>query len=545
MADAQSRRLIHPNTRDKMTSTASLWATYELSFAGPAGGNPFADVTLSAVFAQGERQVAVTGFYDGEGRYLVRFLPDTTGPWSWSTRSNAPALDKQSGTLDVGAAEPGHHGPVRVDRRHHFRYADGTRYINIGTTAYVWNLQGDALEEETLATLAKAPFTKIRMCVFPKHYRYNENEPDRYPYELLAKGKSKWDGRFGVTDHGWQFDFSRFNPDYFRHLEKRINQLAAIGVEADLIIFHPYDRWGFSKLTPAQDDAYLRYLTARLSALPNVWWSMANEYDLMPQKSLADWDRFIGIVANNDPYGHLLSVHNCFKFYDHTDPRISHASIQRSAASNSALWREKFGKPVSIDECCYEGDIGELWGNITAQKMVRRFWDGTVNGGYVTHGETYYNDSETLWWAKGGKLTGESVARIAFLRRIMEEGPDEGLDPVKSTGAYRLAMVGGHDNVVVQQLFVPPAGEESWSRVQAWWATAGQPHKYYLSYLGENQAREFAVVVPPDEKYDAMLIDTWEMTETPVGQGVVRGDVLAIPAKPYQAVLLRRAEGDR
>ena len=87
---------------------------------------------------------------------------------------------------------------------------------------------------------------------------------------------------------------------------------------------------------------------------------------------------------------------------------------------------------MSIDECCYEGDIAEDWGNISGQKMVHRFWKGMVNGGYVTHGETYYNDTETIWWAKGGKLIGESVARIAFLRRILEEGPDEGLDPVKS-----------------------------------------------------------------------------------------------------------------
>ena len=91
-----------------MTSTASLWATYEMSFAGPDGGNPFRDVTFGAVFAQGERRVRVNGFYDGGGRYVVRFLPDATGQWSWSTVSNAPALDGQSGTVDVGPATPGH-----------------------------------------------------------------------------------------------------------------------------------------------------------------------------------------------------------------------------------------------------------------------------------------------------------------------------------------------------------------------------------------------------------------------------------------------------
>lgn len=526
-----------------MTSTASLWATYELSFDGPSGGNPFIDVALTAVFAQGERQVRVTGFYDGGGRYVVRYLPDATGQWSWTTRSNVAALDGKSGTVEVGPAKAGHHGPVRVDRRHHFRYADGTRYINIGTTAYVWNLQGVALEEETLRTLANAPFTKIRMCVFPKHYRYNENEPDRYPFKLLAKGKSEWDGSFAGSDkYGWKFDFAQFEPEYFRHLEMRINQLALIGIEADLIVFHPYDRWGFSKMSPAEDDRYLRYLTARLSALPNVWWSMANEYDLMQSKSLADWNRFIGIVHDSDPCGHLLSVHNCFKFYDHTDARITHASIQRSAAATSALWREKYGKPVSIDECCYEGDIGELWGNITPQKMVRRFWDGVVNGGYVTHGETYYSDSETLWWAKGGNLKGESVARIAFLRKVMEQGPDEGLDPMKSTGAYRIQMAGGLDNVVLQHLFTAPAGEETWPRVQAWWPTAGQPHRYYLSYMGENQASEYSVAVPPDETYSATLIDTWEMTETPLAAKVNRGDVLHFAPKPYLALLFRRVD---
>lgn len=521
---------------------ASLWATYELTLSGPSGGNPFQDIDLRAIFRQGDRQVKVTGFYDGDGSYKIRLLPDTIGAWTYQTTSNSPALDGITGSVDVGPAQPNHHGPVRVSERHHFRYADGTRYINLGTTAYVWNLQGDALEEETLATLAEAPFTKIRMCVFPKHYRYNENEPDRYPFPLLKQGTSAWNGSFR-DDTGWEFDFARFEPDYFRHLEKRINQLAEIGVEADLIIFHPYDRWGFSRMSPAQDDQYLKYLTARLSALPNVWWSMANEYDLMPSKSLADWDRFIGVVANNDPYGHLLSVHNCFAFYDHADPRITHSSIQRPDPARSALWRQQYGKPVSIDECCYEGDIAESWGNISGQELVHRFWDGAVNGGYVTHGETLRNPTDTLWWAKGGKLVGDSVSRIAFLRKILEQAPDAGLDPMPHTGSYRVMLGGGMDKIVMQQLFTPAPGEESWLRVQAQFATGGQPHQYYLTYFGQNQPSEVPAAVPPGESYSATLIDTWDMTETPLAASIERGDLLHFPAKPYQALLLRRIDG--
>ncbi len=523
----------------RTSGDASLWGTFEIAMEGPSTGNPYVEVDLSVVFRQGEREIRAMGFYDGDGVYKARLLPDAVGLWSFVTSSTAKALDGIKGTFTVGPAKPGHHGPVRVANTHHFRYADGTRYIAIGTTAYVWNLQGDATEAETLKTLAGAPFTKIRMCVFPKHYRYNQNEPQGYPFALVTKGASSWPAT--IEDSGWAFDFDRIEPAYFRHLEQRINDLAALGIEADLIVLHPYDRWGFSEMSAAQDDRYLSYLVARLAALPNVWWSMANEYDFMQNKSQADWERMIDLVSDTDPHGHLLSIHNGFAPFDYTHPKITHVSIQRSYTERCLDWRETFGKPVSVDECQYEGDIAEGWGNISGRELVHRFWKGTVGGGYVTHGETFYNDSETLWWAKGGKLVGESVARIAFLRRILEEGPDEGLDPIKSSSPYRTFKAGGIDKVTLAQLIEPAPGEESWSRASMQYATAGQEHSYYLSYFGESQPFEVEVPVPPEERYDATLIDTWEMTETPIATGVTRGQVLHIASKPYQALLLRRS----
>jgi hypothetical protein len=518
----------------------SLYGLFELELAGPSAGNPFLDVTLSATFTRGGRVLVATGFYDGDGIYRVRFMPDEQGRWSYRTSSNVPALDGLTGAFEVGPAAAGAHGPVRVANRFHFKYADGTRYINIGTTAYVWNLQGETLEEQTLATLAGAPFTKIRMCVFPKHYRYNQNEPELYPFSLLKRGDSEWRGAFSGA--GWEFDFEHFEPAYFRHLERRIRDLAALEIEADLIIFHPYDRWGFSRMTPEQDDRYLRYLVARLAAFPNVWWSMANEYDFMFNKTLDDWNRWIDIVADTDQHGHLLSVHNGFAPFDYSHPKISHVSIQRPTTERAALWREQFGKPVSVDECCYEGDIAEAWGNISGRELVHRFWNGAVNGGYVTHGETYYNDTETLWWAKGGSLRGDSVSRIAFLRRLLEEGPADGLDPITSTGSHRIMMAGGLDRVTLPELMAPAPGEEDWTRAGVHFATGGQPHRYYLSYFGENQPGEMVAAVPPGEHYDATLVDTWEMTQTPIASGVERGQVLHFPAKPYQALLLRRTD---
>ena len=74
-----------------------------------------------------------------------------------------------------------------------------------------------------------------------------------YPFEALPPE--------GEERYHW--DFSRFDPAYFRHLEKAVSRLGELGIEADLIVLHPYDRWGFSHMTQEQDVRYIRYLVSR------------------------------------------------------------------------------------------------------------------------------------------------------------------------------------------------------------------------------------------------------------------------------------------
>lgn len=142
--------------------------------------------------------------------------------------SPVPGLDGQGGSFRCVDPEPGNHGPVRVSETFHFAYADGTPYRPFGTTCYAWIHQPTDLQAETLETLRAAPFDKLRMCVFPKHSIYDENEP-----ELHA---------FARRDDGG-LDFDRLEPAFFRRLEARVRDLLALGIEADLILFHPYDRW--------------------------------------------------------------------------------------------------------------------------------------------------------------------------------------------------------------------------------------------------------------------------------------------------------------
>jgi hypothetical protein len=475
--------------------TVEQWGIFELSLSGPSQGNPFADVRLSAEFKHNGGVFAPEGFYDGDGVYRIRFMPDEPGQWTYLTRSNVKELDGKQGRFLCTKAGLGNHGPVRVHNTFQLTYADGTPHFSVGTTCYAWPHQGDQMEEQTLATLKNAPFNKMRMCVFPKAYAYNNNEPQYYPYE--GKPLKDW-------------DFKRFDPAFWRHFETRVGQLRDMGIEADIIIFHPYDRWGFKGMGHENNLFLLRYLVARLAAYRNVWWSFANEYDLL-KWPMEHWDQYMKLVQEIDPYNHLRGIHNCRGWYDHNKPWVTHCSIQNSDFTKAKEYRDTYRKPVVYDECRYEGDIPQGWGNISAQQMMRNFWMGSLAGCYVGHGETYKHPEDLLWWAKGGVLRGQSPARIQFMRDIIEALPYQQMQP----------DFGYHPDV----------------------CTLVRPGDCYLMYFANRKPVAFEL--PGNGPYKLDGIDPWEMKVLPIGSAGP-GKFSFMPPRPDYAIRLTRyAPGEK
>jgi hypothetical protein len=481
-------------------SITEKWGVAEVVIEGPSHGNPFVDVDLYAIFRCDGQEIRVGAFYDGDGIYRVRFQPPGPGKWTFDTQSNARSLDRLTGSVQVLPPTLGNHGPVIVRDRFHFAYADATPYQPWGTTAYAWTHQDADLETTTLDTLANGPFTKVRMCVFPKSFSFNANEPLWYPY---------------LRDAAGNWDLTRFDVRFFRHLEERIQQLQAIEVQADLILFHPYDRWGFSRMPGWADDLYTTYVVRRLAALRNVWWSLANEYDFMPHKSIDDWERVADVVQREDHAGHLQSIHNGSILYDYSRPWITHSSIQRTdtyrTTENVDAWRDRYDKPVVIDECGYEGDLEWGWGNITAPELVRRCWEGAVRGGYVTHGETYVDEHDVIWWSKGGVLRGESPPRIGFLARIIAETPSGRFEPLAND--WDAPWAGDSDHRVV--------------------------------YFGFQRPYRRSILTPPGTRWNVDVIDTWNMTVDPLPSEFEGHFTIDLPARQYMAIRLRRIREPR
>ena len=80
----------------------------------------------------------------------------------------------KTGGFTVVPPGKGNHGPVRVHNTYHFAYADGTPYVQIGTTIYNWLDTPEELQEETLQTLAASPFNKARMLLTPQPTAYRK-----------------------------------------------------------------------------------------------------------------------------------------------------------------------------------------------------------------------------------------------------------------------------------------------------------------------------------------------------------------------------------
>ena len=225
------------------------WDYTEIILESDFEGNPFKDVKLSALFKKGSQQIEILGFYDGNNQWKIRFMPTEVGTWDFTTSSNLAALSDQKGLIECTEAEEGVHGLVEVSDKTQFRYSDGTPYYPVGTTCYVWNLQEEALEKKTLQTLKEGPFNKIRFCVYPKRYTFNYNEPQSYPFPGEVKEEWKREYQDDYTprfrDDWWDYDY--FNPEYFQHIDDCVLELRSMGIEADLILFHPYDfgAWGF------------------------------------------------------------------------------------------------------------------------------------------------------------------------------------------------------------------------------------------------------------------------------------------------------------
>ena len=202
----------------------------------------------------------------------------------------------------------------------------------------------------------------------------------------------------------------------------------------------------------------------------------------------------------------------------------------------------------------------ESWGNISGRSMAQRFWQVTVCGGYCTHGETFYpgtkeaelntqtGESEVVWWARGGRLHGESPARIAFLKEIVDSLPGP-IEPAAGGLQAILLMSPEEQEIVLEQtpegfrdflkalLAMSPAEQERFLAFNTAYEGKVGDGDAFLIYKDTECSSLADLSLPTDKTYRIEVIDTWEMTRETVQTGASGKVQVRLPGREYMAVL--------
>ena len=128
------------------------------------------------------------------------------------------------------------------------------------------------------------------------------------------------------------------------------------------------------------------------------------------------------------------------------------------------------------------------------------------------------------WTSAGGVLQGQSPARIAFLKKILETAPPEGIEPIDRFYETHIA---------------------------------GKAGEYYLVYFGAEKPTQWEFALPKENLANGMqfqvdVLDTWNMTITsieetfvlkkksPYSFGVEGDDQIPLPGNAYMALRIQR-----
>jgi uncharacterized protein DUF4038/uncharacterized protein DUF5060 len=407
---------------------------HDFTLSAPVLGNPF-DIDVHGEFTgPNGRMLRIPGFFDGGGKWKIRFSAPVPGAWKMRTFSPVAALNGQ--TEDIQASpntQANSHGVLRVDPQHpyHFLFEDGTRFFLMGYEAdWLWG--ADMLDPQRkvmhrlIDQIAARGFNYVLVNVYAHDTRWcpgKVNEFDYGPSPVYA-----WEGTNEKPDH------SRLNPRFFQIYDGMMDALREKGIVAHIMVkvYNKQVRWPAAG--SADEARFFRYVTARYQAYPNVVWDFAkesyNEKNNQLQKNLIDQ------VRAADAYRHMMGVHDDDAYeWDSTlntnlDLRIDqqHHDWEQMIAFD----RAQRARPIVNVEYSYELGVEPLLTHTNVNQVdwkenLVRAYRIMMAGGYVAY---YYNN--TAWDIVKPDPEPPGYARFQIMKQVFESMPYWRMNPEPS-----------------------------------------------------------------------------------------------------------------
>jgi len=410
---------------------APLRGAYEIALeAAPDGRNPYFDIDLKVLFVRpDETQVTVDGFFDGGTAFKARAYCDTVGLWRWYSTSNVSQLDARSGEFRVVPSKLPGKLRRHADDRRQFAYDDGRWFLHLGDTGYRYVTDTEPQWQAYIDQAAEVGFTKIRTW--------------------FCRGRSDVQALFSE-------DRAQMNLPYWQEIDRRL--VYALN-EHPHVIFQliPYGedtaeiaRYGRGDRASVYAG---KYAQARFSALPNVYWCLTNDRNIISREPMRGRDTSPFVInkmgldfRRREPWGTLLTNHQRrFQGYSFVDEPwsdiITLEDLDQVAGAVILQYRSLGSDPVILDEDRYE-----LYRPPEHPRYFfrRLMWSSLFSGGAATYGglRTYEPyDGEVrgvqgyLDAVKAGKLIG-GAQDFRYIGKFFE---DSGLTLVGMTPADAMA----------------------------------------------------------------------------------------------------------
>ncbi|MDP2898496.1 MAG: DUF4038 domain-containing protein [bacterium] len=205
-------------TEPAFSKSVQLWEKWEGVFTAADKAGP--ETELSAEFtAPGDKKHIVSGFWDGENVWRVRFMPNEEGNWQFRTTSKpaVAGLDGQKGEFECRRGDAKtrflKHGPIRVSSNgHYLEHADRTPFFWLVDT--VWNgalLSSKEDWDRYLDNRVSKKFTGVQFVTTQWRTAYTD-----------AEGMVAYTG----------FEKISINPAFYQRMDKRIDAVNEKGLLA-------------------------------------------------------------------------------------------------------------------------------------------------------------------------------------------------------------------------------------------------------------------------------------------------------------------------
>lgn len=295
------------------SGNAARYGTHEIVLNGDGGvANPFATVARLTFTppAGATKAVTVDAFYDGGNTWRARVYVTEIGRWKWTSSCESDArLHGRAG--EFLAETSALHGLLKIhkDNPRAWMTDDGRTFLNLSDTAYrlfhgkdaplwrkfVHDSAGKGITCLRVAALGGWGGTPNAKVDVNDTWLWNDPwaggaQPDRARYDLA---------KFHITDERLTWLLEQY-PDL--QLQMILFSFKGYGSEAT------GQHW--AALPPSVRTNTMRYLIARWSAFPNVFWLIVNDMHCDPKfpKNQA-FVREVGeYFAARDPWKHLIST---------------------------------------------------------------------------------------------------------------------------------------------------------------------------------------------------------------------------------------------